>query len=102
MSSYSTPDGGKDNCPRPPSCRGRASSIKRVPKLLRSGGPTGGPPLSTHLKMIDLSASSRAQLCVTRPPSVENAPYLVAFVHSSLMISLRHRIADDAISISSP
>ena len=55
-----------------------------LPKPRRSGRDTGGPLRSVQL-MVKTSPSSR-QRTVTRPASVESAPYLPALVASSCSV----------------
>ncbi|MNS96723.1 hypothetical protein D3C72_1310360 [compost metagenome] len=57
-------------------------SISTVPKPLRLGGRTVGPPLSRQLIAQPLVASI-AQLTESLPPARDNAPYLAALVASS-------------------
>src|ERR1700735_606628 len=93
-SSYSRPGGWKFKLALPPNWRGRTFSTSLLPRLLDFGGRTAGPPLSTHRKIRDVPASSKAQLSATPPDGMERAPYLVAFVQSSLSAKVRGTIED--------
>jgi hypothetical protein len=62
-----------------------ARSSRTLPKPLRLGGSTGGPPRSCHRKKTAGSeeAASKDQRIETVPLAVLKAPCLVAFVVNS-------------------
>ena len=57
--------------------------MRRVPKLRRVGSLTAGPPFSVHVSLNRCAISSTVDVMSIRPVALDNAPYLVAFVHSS-------------------
>ena len=68
-------------CAVPPISPASPRSTRRDPNPRRSGGVTGGPPLSRH--SMRMRPSLMLQDTSTRPASFESAPYFTAFVPNS-------------------
>ncbi len=80
-----TPVGAKLIWTFPPRSCFSPNSMRREPKPRREGGLTGGPPTSVQ-RMVSRREPFIADTfhsIVTRPFSVDRAPYFTAFVHSS-------------------
>src|SRR5262245_49833475 len=77
----STPDVGKDSSALPSVSKARTLCSSIDPKPLRDGGFTAGPPLSRHVKStsVGFNAGFATQEILTRPASIDSAPYLAAF-----------------------
>src|ERR1043165_6062957 len=77
-----TPSGGNSNLAALALPHARSMSVAPKPALL--GGVTVGPAYSRQVSStLGLSSSTGTQLILTRPPSLERAPYLTALVASS-------------------
>ena len=81
---------------------GRGGLDKLGPVARGNGGVTGGPPLSIHLSLKRLFASSVSQVIRTSPPAADSAPCLAAFVASSCRTKLRDMIVRGASSMALP
>src|SRR5215813_11167522 len=81
----STPDAGKDSSALPSASKARTLFSSIDPKPVRDGGFTAGPALSRHVKStsVGLAAGLASQEILTRPVSIDSAPYFAAFVTSS-------------------
>ena len=80
------PVGAKSSAAVPDTEWGAIFEIMELPKPLRVGGMTGGPPLSTHFKIklgVLLPPISHIQQMLTDPSALDRAPCLTALVASS-------------------
>src|SRR6185312_14249517 len=85
-------------------CPGITISSSRVPKPVREGPVTGGPPLSTQ----SMSSVRRVASMVTRqvastlPPNTDSAPYFTALVVSSWIAMASETASRAGISTGGP
>src|SRR5215475_12620836 len=81
----STPVVEKDSSALPSDSYARTLFSSIVPKPVRDGGFTAGPPFSRHVKStsVGFAAGFATQEIATRPVSIDRAPYFAAFVTSS-------------------
>ena len=77
-----------------------AAPISVMPKPMRDGAVTVGPPVSRQVRT-RRCPSSRQAIC-TMPPGTDRAPYFAAFVPSSCRVSARRSMVSGASSTGGP